>query len=123
MKLIVGLGNPGLEYELNRHNIGFRILDEFALAKKGTLKYKGKFHAEIAEIDSYDEPVVLMKPQTFMNRSAKAIVPFIRYFKIDQHLVRHFVYYVACLLSPPHFLCSQIITPFNLNQSETRLEF
>lgn len=83
MKIIVGLGNPGLEYQRNRHNIGFRILDEFALAKKGTLKYKGKFDAEIAEIDSYDEPVLLMKPLTFMNRSSKAVMSIIKFFKID----------------------------------------
>lgn len=82
MKIIVGLGNPGEKYESNRHNIGFVIVEalltklssgnaEFALNKK--------FNAEILQLGD----VLLVKPQTFMNESGKAVSAITRFYKIE----------------------------------------
>ncbi len=68
MILIVGLGNPGKEYELTRHNIGFEIIDKFAdsLEKK---KIYRKFNSLVAESLYNRERIILLKPQTLMNNS------------------------------------------------------
>ena len=74
MILIVGLGNPGKKFEKTRHNIGFRIVDEFA--KKNNFprfKLSKKFLAEISEEILVGEKIILTKPQTFMNESGKAV--------------------------------------------------
>lgn len=69
--LIVGLGNPGSKYAETRHNIGFKVLD--ALAKElGALFFSGK-HAEVAEIKFKGRTLILIKPNTFMNLSGKAV--------------------------------------------------
>lgn len=73
MKLIVGLGNPGREYELTRHNIGFMAIDE--LAKRWSIslneqKFKGVFGAGFVN----GEKVILLKPLTYMNLSGKVSV-------------------------------------------------
>lgn len=82
MKLIVGLGNPGREYELTRHNIGFMVIDE--LAKRWNIslneqKFKGVFGAGFVN----GEKVVLLKPLTYMNLSGESIRPLMDYYKID----------------------------------------
>jgi len=74
MKIIVGLGNPGKEFEKTRHNLGFMVLDEFS--KKYNFpefKFKKNFLAEISEKKIGKEKIVLVKPQTFMNDSGKAV--------------------------------------------------
>jgi PTH1 family peptidyl-tRNA hydrolase len=74
MIIIVGLGNPGKKYEKTRHNLGFRVVNEFA--KENNLpdfKLKKKFLAEIKEGKIAGEKIILAKPQTFMNNSGKAI--------------------------------------------------
>ncbi len=76
MKLIVGLGNPGAEYEKTRHNVGFAIVD--ALAKElGFSKWKDEKYARGAVcrgfVESCCEDVLLLKPDTFMNRSGEAV--------------------------------------------------
>jgi len=96
IKLIVGLGNPGEKYEKTRHNFGFEVID--ALAKKlnaENFSTEKKFQAEIAKAE-WGEGVekiqlTLMKPQTFMNLSGKAVQLFAQYFKIkpDEMLVIH----------------------------------
>ena len=70
MTIIVGLGNPGKKYKDTRHNIGFRVIDEFA-EKNNFLEFKlsKKFHSLISKKDS----MLLAKPQTFMNESGKAV--------------------------------------------------
>jgi peptidyl-tRNA hydrolase, PTH1 family len=73
-KVIIGLGNPGSTYALTRHNIGFRVID--ALARAHGASWKEKDKAEIASITINDRPVLLIKPQTFMNNSG-AVVPFL----------------------------------------------
>ncbi|MGG0240947.1 aminoacyl-tRNA hydrolase [Bacillus rhizoplanae] len=82
MKLIVGLGNPGREYELTRHNIGFMAVDE--LSKRWNIplneqKFKGLFGAGFVN----GEKVILLKPLTYMNLSGESIRPLMDYYKID----------------------------------------
>ncbi|AZR74561.1 aminoacyl-tRNA hydrolase [Anoxybacter fermentans] len=81
MYLIVGLGNPGKEYEETRHNIGFRVIYE--LAKKHRIEVSGlKYRALIGKGIINDKEVILAQPQTFMNLSGEAVAPLVRYFKI-----------------------------------------
>lgn len=78
--LIVGLGNPGRDYEMTRHNIGFLVLDR--LAKRwGVEINKFKFKALMGEYRKPHEKVVLIKPQTFMNLSGSAVRSFIQFYK------------------------------------------
>ena len=78
MKLIVGLGNPGKEYEKTRHNIGFMIIDEYL----GNVKYKEKFNGLYYEKDM-GEKIIFLKPQTFMNNSGFCVKKFVDYYKIS----------------------------------------
>jgi peptidyl-tRNA hydrolase, PTH1 family len=80
MKLIVGLGNPGKNYERTRHNMGFLVID--ALANKWqNVSFKEDFKAEIAIVKS--KQVMLLKPTTFMNLSGEAVRLVIDYYKLD----------------------------------------
>ena len=72
MKLIVGLGNPGLQYDGTRHNIGFEALDKLADIHHISVN-RSKFKALVGEGTIGGEKVVLMKPQTYMNLSGEAI--------------------------------------------------
>jgi len=69
MKLIVGLGNPGKEFEITRHNAGWLTLDRFTAVEKLTSKKSSKLQAEIFDYKVGRNKVVLAKPQTFMNNS------------------------------------------------------
>ena len=73
MKLIVGLGNPGKEYKNSRHNVGWLVVDRLAEKLEADWKAKKAWKAEIAESRSGDNKIVLIKPQTFMNRSGNAV--------------------------------------------------
>ena len=78
MKLIVGLGNPGKEYEHTRHNVGFKVIDAFAHKHNLELKkskYTGKFYK--------GDGLIIAKPQTFMNNSGNFVQPMAKFFKID----------------------------------------
>lgn len=96
MKIIVGLGNPGKEYEKTRHNAGFMFVDalsfcrEIAPVDEG-LKFtlEKKFKAEIAETRADGEQIILVKPTTFMNSSGKAVSAILQYYKsgIDNLIV------------------------------------
>ena len=79
--LIVGLGNPGLQYEKTRHNAGFMVID--ALAEKyGAGFPKRKYDALIGECKIGDNRIMLVKPQTFMNLSGKAVTAICSFYKI-----------------------------------------
>jgi len=83
MKLIFAQGNPGLEYNKTRHNVGFRILDAYTEQHKLDWTTKAKFLADVAEFTEIGEKVLLVKPTTFYNetgRSARALVDF---YKLD----------------------------------------
>lgn len=82
MKLIVGLGNPGKEYEKTRHNIGFLFIDK--LAKEFDVKMKKKKFDGLYEIVSYEgEKIIFLKPQTFMNLSGECIRRYIDFLNIS----------------------------------------
>lgn len=81
MKLIVGLGNPGKEYENTRHNAGFRVMDEIAEELRVDINQK-KFKALIAMTKVSGEQVLLMKPQTYMNLSGEAVGEAMRFYQI-----------------------------------------
>ena len=77
MFLIVGLGNPGKEYEQTRHNVGFMVVRELA-QMHSIAKRSQKYHAEIARTTIAGKPVLLALPQTFMNESGRAVREMIR---------------------------------------------
>ena len=78
-RLIVGLGNPGSEYEDNRHNLGFWFVDRLARDLKIALQAQGKFFGHVARLDD----LWLLKPSTFMNRSGQAVAALARFYKIE----------------------------------------
>jgi PTH1 family peptidyl-tRNA hydrolase len=81
MKLIIGLGNPGSQYEKTRHNVGFHVVD--ALVHAYALRWERHGRAMIAQGMMGPEKVVLVKPITFMNNSGEAIIELIRWYKIE----------------------------------------
>jgi peptidyl-tRNA hydrolase, PTH1 family len=78
VKLVVGLGNPGKEYEHTRHNIGFEVLDE--LARRGSAVFRKTWFvsARAAKVNVNGEDLLLVKAQTFMNRSGQAVRPLLK---------------------------------------------
>jgi peptidyl-tRNA hydrolase, PTH1 family len=72
MKLVVGLGNPGPNYEGTRHNIGYAVVD-YLSAAPGVGRWRRRFESQVAEAVEGSEPVLLMKPETFMNLSGRAV--------------------------------------------------
>lgn len=85
MKLIVGLGNPGEEYRLTRHNIGFSVLEEFSRVNNIKLKVNKRFNALAGEGAIGKEKTFLAMPQTFMNLSGRSVRTILNWLKIDAH--------------------------------------
>lgn len=81
MILVVGLGNPGGEYARDRHNVGFMVVDELA-RWKGADPFRKKFSGEFARMRLPDEDLLLLKPQTFMNRAGDSVQPAAAFFRI-----------------------------------------
>ncbi len=81
MYLLIGLGNPGKEYENTRHNIGFMVVDEI-IRHYGFFSPKMKFHGLLADGKIADEKVIILKPQTFMNRSGISVAEAVKFYKI-----------------------------------------
>ncbi len=81
MWLIVGLGNPGKEYKFTRHNIGFMAVD-YLLQSLGSPPEKDQFKAEVTQAKLGDTPVILCKPQTFMNLSGESVQLLMGFYKI-----------------------------------------
>ncbi|OGE82736.1 MAG: aminoacyl-tRNA hydrolase [Candidatus Doudnabacteria bacterium RIFCSPLOWO2_01_FULL_44_21] len=79
MYLIVGLGNPGKQYEQTRHNMGFRVLDLIA----GITKWENKYQSQLIKL----EDVILAKPQTFMNKSGEAVKEILKYYPAPEMLI------------------------------------
>ena len=79
MKLVVGLGNPGKEYNLTRHNVGFLILDKYL----GDINWSSKFNGLYYEKNINNEKVIFVKPQSYMNLSGNVVQKFINFYKID----------------------------------------
>ena len=83
-KLVVGLGNPGKEYDGTRHNIGFMVLERLAEKLDCSFRSKWRFSAQVAEAAAGDAgKVVLAKPKTFMNRSGSAVNALLNWLKIE----------------------------------------
>jgi PTH1 family peptidyl-tRNA hydrolase len=91
IRLIVGLGNPGPEYEVTRHNAGFWLADHLADDLKVSFLAEKAFFAQVAKARVDGEAVVLAKPTTFMNRSGQAAGALLRFYKLapEQVLVLH----------------------------------
>lgn len=84
MKLIVGLGNPGKEYDKTRHNVGFMVVDNYIEhINISDNEWKKKFNSLYLQTDIRGEKVIFMKPLTYMNLSGQAVKEVVDYFKID----------------------------------------
>lgn len=83
MKLVVGLGNPGREYEATRHNAGFWWVENLAEIEKVRLRSEGKFFGDVGRISGSSGDCWLLLPQTFMNLSGKAVQAMTSFYKID----------------------------------------
>jgi len=91
IQLVVGLGNPGSQYELNRHNAGFWFVDLLARRYGGEFKVESKFHGAACRIRIDGRECWLLKPSTYMNGSGQSVSSLAKYFKIDvsEILVAH----------------------------------
>ena len=83
IKLIVGLGNPGHKYDSTRHNAGFWWVDAFARTHSFTFREESRFHGLLACGRAHDRELLLLKPQTFMNVSGRALSALTQFYKID----------------------------------------
>ena len=81
VRVIAGLGNPGVRYDGTRHNIGFAAVDQLAEAHSASWKAESRMCVHTATIEIAGQPVLLLKPQTFMNASGKAIGNVCRFYK------------------------------------------
>ena len=84
MKLVVGLGNPGRKYVETRHNVGFRVVAELA-DRLSAPSARAKFDGEYSEVNVAGERLLLLQPQTFMNRSGASVLAARDFFKIDNN--------------------------------------
>jgi peptidyl-tRNA hydrolase, PTH1 family len=91
IKLFVGLGNPGAEYDATRHNAGFWLIDALAREWKCSLTYDKSYYGLVAKAVVAGQAVWLLQPQTFMNLSGKSVGALAKYFKIapSEILVAH----------------------------------
>ena len=87
MFLLVGLGNPGSEYELTRHNIGFIILDYLADKLGANFSKNSKMSGEVAKTDFEGNKLILLKPTTFMNLSGNSVLAVANYYKIPEEKI------------------------------------
>lgn len=78
VRAIVGLGNPGKDYERTRHNAGFWFVDRFADAQRASFRTESKFHGQLARAGD----VLLLKPGTYMNRSGLAVAALAQFYKV-----------------------------------------
>jgi PTH1 family peptidyl-tRNA hydrolase len=83
--LVVGLGNPGREYARNRHNAGWLVVEELARRHGGS--WKSKFNGQLSEIRLDGHKLALLKPETYMNESGRAVGAAAKFFKVDPDAV------------------------------------
>jgi PTH1 family peptidyl-tRNA hydrolase len=83
MKLVVGLGNPGREYEATRHNAGFWWVENLAEIEKVRLRNEGKFFGRVGRVTGAGDDCWLLLPQTFMNVSGRSVQAMTTFYKID----------------------------------------
>ena len=82
MKLIVGLGNPGREYENTRHNVGFSVIDNY-ITTKNLGSFKLKFNGLFIKAKLFNEDVIFLKPQSYMNLSGEVVRKYADFYKIN----------------------------------------
>ncbi|MDA8440817.1 MAG: aminoacyl-tRNA hydrolase [Peptococcaceae bacterium] len=80
-KVVIGLGNPGREYALNRHNVGFLAIEH--IATKFNVNFRSKFQSQIGECEIASLKIMLVKPQTFMNLSGRAVREILDWYKLQ----------------------------------------
>jgi len=85
IKLVVGLGNPGTQYEFTRHNIAWLVLDQ--VSEINSKIWKSKFKGEFTDLEIKDEKRYFLKPHTYMNLSGEAVGELCRFYKIEPHEV------------------------------------
>ena len=83
IRLIVGLGNPGSDYEPTRHNAGFWFVDELARRCQQTFRSEARFHGEVARCRLEGRECRLHKPMTFMNRSGQSVAAICNFYKVQ----------------------------------------
>ena len=84
MWFFVGLGNPGKEYQKNRHNVGFMVLDAVIQQSAGAYpEYRSKFQGLISEGRIGSQKIIFLKPQTYMNNSGQSVAQVAKFYKID----------------------------------------
>lgn len=83
MKMIAGLGNPGREYEKTPHNVGFVAVDSICRTLKGDWRIEPRFQADVAKLSCNGEPLLLVKPMTYMNASGEAIGRIMHYYRME----------------------------------------
>jgi PTH1 family peptidyl-tRNA hydrolase len=91
LKLIVGLGNPGQQYEKTRHNAGFLFLDHLVASFGGEWRFESRFEGLVARCNIGGQKILLLKPVVFMNKSGASVGKIVRYYNIglDEILVVH----------------------------------
>jgi PTH1 family peptidyl-tRNA hydrolase len=82
MKLIVGLGNPDLQYRGTRHNVGFEVVESLAERLGATGRWRRDFSSELLEVADGQQRLLLVKPQTYMNRSGLAVAGLVNFFQV-----------------------------------------
>ena len=87
ISLVVGLGNPGPQYESTRHNVGYWFVETLAGRNGGQFRLENKFHGQLCRLPISGRDLRLLKPTTFMNRSGQSLAAVIRYFDIPPNLV------------------------------------
>ena len=91
IKLIVGLGNPGVQYQQTRHNAGFWFVEQLADKFGIRLIFDKKFHGQVGRGTIFNQEVRLLLPETFMNRSGQSVAPFAKFYGIhpESILIAH----------------------------------
>ena len=91
IRLIAGLGNPGIDYAKTRHNAGFWFIDSLAQQLSLSFRFEKRFNAAEARLKSNAKDIILLKPQTFMNRSGQSVHAAVSYYKLQpaQVLIVH----------------------------------
>jgi PTH1 family peptidyl-tRNA hydrolase len=82
MRLVVGLGNPGREYEATRHNAGFWWVENLAQAERVSLRPESKYHGRVGKLPAAGHDCFLLLPQTYMNESGRAVAALAGFYKI-----------------------------------------
>jgi PTH1 family peptidyl-tRNA hydrolase len=82
MRVVVGLGNPGKQYQGTRHNVGFAVIDGLAQSPNAG-RFQSRFSAQVAELVEGGEKVLLVKPETFMNLSGRCVREVVEFYKVE----------------------------------------